>query len=76
MTNIPKGMLADAKQIEKAIKSLRKKSVIDGLIGRGIPPDRIERTIRDAEVAANVIADKARSRIAHRKRARLRIVKS
>jgi hypothetical protein len=75
MTNIPKAMLADARQIRKAIKSLRRKNVIDSLIGRGIAPDRIERTIRDAEVAADVIATKAKSRIAHRKRAKLRVVK-
>jgi hypothetical protein len=76
MTNIPKDMLADARQIRKAIKSLRTKNVIDSLIRRGIAPDRIERTIRDAEVAADVITTKARSRIAHRKRAKLRVVKS
>jgi hypothetical protein len=76
MTNIPKEMLADARKIRKAVKSLRRKNVIDSLIRRGIAPDRIERTIRDAEVAADVIANKARSRIAHRKRANLRIVKS
>ena len=76
MTNIPKDMLADARQISKAVKSLRRKNVIDSLIRRGIAPDRIERTIRDAEVAAEMIATKARSRIAHRKRAKLRIVKS
>jgi hypothetical protein len=75
MTNIPKAMLADARQIKKAIKSLRRKNVIDSLIRRGIAPDRIERTIRDAEVAADVIATKARSRIVHRKRAKLRVVK-
>jgi hypothetical protein len=75
MTNIPKAMLADARQIRKAIKSLRRKNVIDSLIRRGIAPDRIERTIRDAEAAAEVIATKARSRIAHRKRAKLRVVK-
>ena len=76
MTNSPKDMLADARQIKKAVKSLRQKTVIDSLIQRGIAPDRIERTIRDAEVAADAIADKARARIAHRKRAKLRIVKS
>lgn len=75
MTNIPKEMLADARQIKKAVKSLRRKNVIDSLIRRGIAADRIERTIRDAEVAADVIATKARSRIAHRKRANLRVVK-
>ena len=76
MTNIPKDMLADARQIRKAVKSLRRKNVIDSLIRRGIAPDRIEQTIRDAEVAADVIADKALARIAHRKRAKLRLVKS
>ena len=76
MKNIPKDMLADAKQIRKAVKSLRQKSVIDSLIRRGIAPDRIDRTIRDAEMAADVIANKAKLRIAHRKRAKLRIVKS
>jgi hypothetical protein len=76
MTNIPEDMLADARQIKKAAKSLRRKTVIESLIRRGIVPDRIERTIRDAEVAADVIAMKARSRIAHRQRAKLRVVKS
>jgi hypothetical protein len=76
MTNIPKDMLAEAREIRKAVKSLRQKTVMDGLIQRGIAPDRIERTIKDAEVAADAIADKARARIAHRKRAKLRIVKS
>ena len=76
MTNIPEDMLADAREIRRAVKSLRRKNVIDGLIRRGIAPDRIEQTIRDAEVAADVIADNARSRIAHRKRAKLRLVKS
>lgn len=76
MANTPKDMLADARQIRKAVKSLRRKTVIDSLIRRGIAADRIERTIRDAEAAAEAIADKARARIAHRKRAKLRIVKS
>ena len=74
--NIPKDMLADARQIRKAVKSLRRKTVIDSLIRRGIAPDRLERTIRDAEVAADMIATKARLRIAHRKRAKLKVVKS
>ena len=69
-------MLADAKQIRKAVKSLRRKSVIDDLIRRGIAPDRIERTIKDVEVAADVMTNRAKSRIAHRKRAKLKIVKS
>jgi hypothetical protein len=76
MMNIPNDMLADVRQIRKAVKSLRRKNVFDSLIRRGIAPDRIERTIRDAEVAADVIANKARARIAHRKRAKLRVVKS
>ena len=76
MTNIPNDMLAHARQIRKAARSLRRKNVIDSLIRRGIAPDRIERTIKNAEVAAEMIAAKARSRIAHRKRAKLRIVKS
>jgi hypothetical protein len=75
MKDIPKDMLVEAGQIRKAVKSLRRKNVIDKLIRRGIAPDRIERTIRDAEVAADVIAENARARIAHRKRAKLRIVK-
>src|ERR671919_1566880 len=76
MTDIPKDMLADVKQIRKAARSLRRKNIIDSLIRRGIAPDRIERTIKNAEVVAEMIATKARSRIAHRKRAKLRIVKS
>jgi hypothetical protein len=76
MTNIPKDMLADARKIKKAARSLRRKNVIDSLIRRGIAPDRIEQTIKNAEVAAEMIATKARSRIVHRKRAKLRIVKS
>jgi len=55
---------------------LRTKSVIDELIRRGIAPDRIERTIKDVEVAADVMTNKAKSRIAHRKRAKLKVVKS
>jgi len=76
MKNSPKDMLADAKQIRKAVKSLRSKIVIDDLIRRGIAPDRIERTIKDVEVAADVMTNRAKSRIAHRKRAKLKIVKS
>jgi len=76
MTPIPEEMLAEARQIRKAAKSLRRKAVIDNLIRRGIAPDRIEQTIREAEVAADAITDKAKARIAHRKRAKLRIVKS
>lgn len=74
--NIPRDMLADAKEIKRAVKSLRKKTVIESLIRRGISPDRIDQTIRDAEVAADVMTSKARSRIAHRKRAKLEVVKS
>jgi hypothetical protein len=76
MTNIPKDMLADVRQIRKAARSLRRKDTIDSLIRRGIAPHKIEQTIKNAEVAAEMIAVKARSRIAHRKRAKLRIVKS
>jgi sugar-specific transcriptional regulator TrmB len=76
MKDNPKDMLADAKQIRKAVKSLRAKSAIDNLIRRGIALDRIERTIKDVEVAADAMTNKAKSRIAHRKRAKLKIVKS
>jgi len=47
MKDSPKDMFADAKQIRKAVNSLRTKSVIDDLIRRGIAPDRIERTMKD-----------------------------
>ena len=47
MKDSPKDMFTDAKQIRKAVNSLRTKSVIDDLIRRGIAPDRIERTIKD-----------------------------
>ena len=76
MTNSPEDMLADASEINKAIKSLRRKHVIEKLIRRGIAPERIKGIIRDAEMAAEMIARKAMARIAHRKRAKLRIVKS
>jgi len=36
-----------------------KKNIIDSLIRRGIAPDRIEQTIKNAEVAAEKIATKA-----------------
>jgi len=62
MTNIPKDMLADVREIRKAARSLRRKNVIDSLIRRGIAPDRIEQTIKNAEVAAEKIATQARSR--------------
>jgi hypothetical protein len=75
MMNIPNDMLADVRQIRKAVKSLRRKNVFDSLIRRGIAPDRIEQTIKNAEAAAEMIATNARARIAHRKRAKLRIVK-
>src|SRR5262245_1813860 len=76
MKTIPEEMLADAKEIKKAIKSLRAKSTIESLVRRGIAPERIERTIRDAEAAAAAITDQAKSRIEHRKRAKLKIVKA
>ena len=76
MANLPEDMLADASEIKKAVKSLRRKDIIDALIRRGVAPDRIERTIKDAEMAAEMIATKARARIAHRERAKLRIVKA
>jgi hypothetical protein len=60
MRNTPKEMLAAAKQIRKAVKWLRTKTVINRLIHRGVAPDKIERTIHDAEVAADAITDKAR----------------
>lgn len=75
MTNRPKDLLADAREIRKAVKSLRQKHVIESLIRRGIAPERIEQTIRDAEVAAEIIATRALARIAHRKRAKLTIVR-
>ncbi|MBM4262476.1 MAG: hypothetical protein FJ145_13735 [Deltaproteobacteria bacterium] len=75
MTSLPKDLLADAGEIRKAVKSLRKKPVIEGLIRRGIAPERIEAIIRDAEAAADTLAAKAVARMAHRKRAKLKIVK-
>jgi len=72
----PQEMLAVVKQIKKAVKILRTKRVVDDLIRRGIAPDRIERTINDVEVAADVMTNKAKSRIAHRKRAKLKVVRS
>lgn len=75
MTSLPKDLLADASEIRKAAKSLRQKPVIEGLIRRGIAPERIEAIIRDAEVAADMMATKAKARIAHRKRAKLKIIK-
>ena len=76
MKTIPEEMLADAKEIRKAIKSLRAKSTIENLVRRGVAPERIERTIKDAEAAAEAITDQAKSRIEHRKRAKLKIVKA
>lgn len=76
MTNIPLDMLAEARQIRQAIKSLRREAVIASLIRRGIAPDRIEQIIKEAEAAAGQMAARAKARIAHRKRAKLRIVKS
>jgi len=75
-TSQPDEMLADAREIKKAVKSLRTKDAIDNLIRRGVAPDTIERVIKDVEVAADVITNKAKARIAHRKRAKLKIVKS
>ena len=74
MTNILKDMLADVRQIRKAARSLRRKNIIDSLIRRGIAPDRIEQTIKNAEVAAEKIAAKARARM-RTESAKLRIVK-
>jgi predicted transcriptional regulator len=51
----------DSHGIRKAARSLRRKNIIDSLIRRGIAPDRIEQTIKNAEVAAEKIATKARS---------------
>ncbi len=69
-------MLADAQQIKKAAKLLRRKNAVDKLVGRGLARDRIEQAIKDAEAAAEFITNEARSRIAHRKRAKLKMVKS
>ena len=69
-------MLAVVKQIRKAVKTLRTKKVVDNLIRRGVAPDAIERVIQDVEVAAEVMTDRAKARLAHRKRAKLKIVKS
>jgi len=76
MPNLPEDMLAEASAIRNAIKSLRTTQVIEKLIRRGIARERIEAIIKNAEVAAETIAAKAMARIAHRKRAKLRIVKS
>jgi hypothetical protein len=73
---LPKEMLADVKQIRKAVKTLRRQKIIDNLIRRGVAPDAIERTIKDVEVAAEVMTNTANARLAHRKRAKLKIVKS
>ena len=69
-------MLAVVKQIRKRLKPCGQRALWDDLIRRGIAPDRIERTIKDVEVAADVMTNRAKSRIAHRKRAKLKIVKS
>jgi len=50
--------------------------VVDNLNQRGVAPDAIERVIQDVEVAAEVMTDRAKARLAHRKRAKLKIVKS
>lgn len=76
MTSLPKDLLADASEIRKAVKTLRKKPVIERLIRRGMAPERIETIIRDAEAAAEIMASNAMARIAHRKRAKLRVIKS
>ena len=73
---MPKETLAVVKQIRKAVKTLRRKNVIDKLIRRGVAPDAIDRVIKDVEVAAEVMTNNAKSPIAHRKRAKLKIVKS
>jgi hypothetical protein len=73
---MPKETLAVVKQIRKAVKTLRTKKVVDNLIRRGVAPDAIERVIQDVEVAAEVMTDRAKARLAHRKRAKLKIVKS
>jgi len=73
---MPKETLAVVKQIRKAVKTLRTKKVTDNLIRRGVAPDAIERVIQDVEVAAEVMTDRAKARLAHRKRAKLKIVKS
>ena len=51
-------MLADVNKLESG-QILRTKSVMDNLIRRGIAPNRIERTINDAEVAADLVTNKA-----------------
>lgn len=74
--NSSKDMLADAKQIRKSGEVAAQQKSIDNLIRRSIAPDRIARTIKDVEVAADVMRNKAKSRIAHQKRSKLEIVKS
>ncbi len=73
---MPKETLAVVKQIRKAVKTLRTKKVVDNLNQRGVAPDAIERVIKDVEVAADVMTERAKARLAHRKRAKLKIVKS
>ena len=73
---LPKEMLADVQQIRKAVKTLRRKNVVDDLIRRGVAPEAIDRTIKDVEVAADVMTNRAKARLAHRQRAKLKIVKS
>ena len=73
---MPKETLAVVKQIRKAVKTLRTKKVVDNLNQRGVAPDAIERVIKDVEVAADVMTERAKARLAHRKRAKLKVVRS
>ena len=72
---MPKETLAVVKQIRKTLKLCGQK-VVDNLNQRGVAPDAIERVIQDVEVAADVMTERAKARLAHRKRAKLKIVKS
>jgi len=72
----PQETLAVVRQIRKAVKTLRRKNVVADLVRRGVASEAIERVIQDVEVAAEVMTDRAKARLAHRKRAKLRIVKS
>ena len=69
---MPKETLAVVKQIRKAVKTLRTKKVVDNLNQRGVAPDAIERVIKDVEVAAEVMTNSAKARLAHRKRQNLK----
>lgn len=75
MASLPEGTLANASVIRTAAKSPAKQTGIEGVIRRGIALDSIERTIWDAEVAAEKVTAGASARIAYRKRAKLMIVK-